>query len=245
MRSFIASMGGPKGGAKASDRALLTHSKPVMELSKDTTHDVVTARATETVAVGGGAEHSKVQSSSSSSFSSSSSSKQKEINPDPVKYPKRKTPLSSSSSSSSSSSLGVSACASVKKSISPQNHSEVKYTVVSSSAVIKLIDAEEEEEEEDDGVLDHSDDIIVQNAKRKKGSVTVKSSGSSDRAVTLVTPECPVSAGDRRAAASASHASRWVCAICTYCHRPEEWQYLQCALCASNRPALSVPSQVC
>jgi hypothetical protein len=110
-------------------------------------------------------------------------------------------------------------------------------------AVIELSDAEEEEEV----VLDHGDDIIVQRAKRKKGSVTVKNGDMGGRAVKLVTPECTVGAGevDRRVAASASHASRWVCAICTYCHRPEEWQYLQCALCASNRPALSLPSQVC
>lgn len=239
MRSFIASMGGPKGGAKALERPLLTHSKPVIEPSKDTSQAVVTvtASAIETVAVVGGAERGVVQSSSSSS--TSSSSKQKEITSEAVKCPKRKTPLSSSSSEG--------ACASVKMSIPSQKHSEAKHTAVSSSAVIELIDVEEEEE--DDVVLDHSDDIIVQRAKRKKGSVTVtmKSSNRSGRAVTHVTPECAVGAGegDRRVAASASHASRWVCAICTYCHRPEEWQYLQCALCASNRPALSVPSQVC
>jgi hypothetical protein len=244
MRSFIASMGGPKGGAKAPDRPLLMHSKPVTEPSNDTMHDIatVTARATETVAIGGLAEHGAVQSSSSSS--SSSSSKPKEVNSEADKCPKRKTPLSSSSSAAAA---GESACASAKKSISSQKHSVAKHTAVSSSAVIELSDAEEEEEEE--VVLDHGDDIIVQRAKRKKGSVTVtmKSRDSSGRAATLVTPECAMSAGegDRRVAASASHASRWVCAICTYCHRPEEWQYLQCALCASNRPALSAPSQVC
>jgi hypothetical protein len=232
MRSFIASMGGPKGGTKAPEGPHLMHSKPVMEPSKDTTQSTSTARATatETVAVGviKGTGHGEAQSSSSSS--SSSSSKPKEINAEAtVKCPKRKTPLSSSSSRES-------ACASVKKSIAPQKYSEAKHTAVSSSAVIELSDAEEEEV-----VLDHSDDTAVQRVKRKKGSVTVtmKSSDRSGRAVTLVTPECAVSAGegDRR-------ASRWVCAICTYCHSPEEWQYLQCALCASNRPALSVPSQV-
>lgn len=243
MRSFIASMGGPKGGAKAPDRPLLMHSKPVMEPSKDTSQAVVTvtAGATEAVAMGRRAEHGAVQSSSSSSSASSSSSKPKEINSEAVKCPKRKTPLSSSSSSRES------ACASVKMSVAPQRYSEVRHTAVSSSAVIELSDAEEEEEEE--VVLDHGDDIIVQRAKRKKGSVTVamKSSDRSGRVVTLVTPECAVSAGegDRRVPANASHTSRWVCAICTYCHRPEEWQYLQCALCASSRPALSAPSQVC
>lgn len=224
MRSFIASMGGPEGGAKAPDRPLLTHSKPVIEPSNDTTQDIGTVTATATVTIGGGAEHGTVQSSSSSS------SKQKLINSEIIKCPKRKTPLPSSSSSS-----GESGCASVKKSIPTQSHSEAKHTAVSSSAVIELSDAEEEV------VLDHSDDIIVQRAKRKKGSDTVKSSDSSGCAVSLVTPECAVSAGDRKVAASASHASRWICAICTYCHRPEEWQYLQCALCASNRPAVSVP----
>ena len=242
MRSFIASMGGPKGGAKAPDRPLLMHSKPVMEPSKDTSQAVVTvtAGATEAVAMGRRAEHGAVQSSSSSSSASSSSSKPKEINSEAVKCPKRKTPLSSSSSSS-----GDRACASVKKSIPPQGYSEAKHTAASSSAVIELSDAEEE----DEGALDSGDDIIVQRVKRKKGPVTVtmKSSDRSGCAEILVTPECSVGAGegDRRVAASASHASRWVCAICTYCHRPEEWQYLQCALCASNRPALSVPSQVC
>ena len=223
MRSFIASMAGPKGGAKAPDRPLLTHSKPVIESFKDTIQAILS--------VGGGAEHDAVQPSSSSS----SSSKQKEINSESVICTKRKTPLTSSSPRES-------AGATVKKSILTQKHCDVKHTAVSSSAVIELCDAEEEEV-----VLDHSDDIIVKRAKRKKGSVTVtvKSSDSSGGAVTLITHECAVSAGDRRVAASASHASRWICAICTYCHRPEEWQYLQCALCASNRPALSVPSQVC
>lgn len=31
----------------------------------------------------------------------------------------------------------------------------------------------------------------------------------------------------------------WTCTVCTYCHRAHERQYLQCAVCACNRPALS------
>ena len=31
----------------------------------------------------------------------------------------------------------------------------------------------------------------------------------------------------------------WICAACTYCHRGQERHYLQCAVCACSRPALS------
>ena len=43
---------------------------------------------------------------------------------------------------------------------------------------------------------------------------------------------------DKKEAASAG-ADAWICAACTYCHRAQERQYLQCAVCACSRPALS------
>jgi rubrerythrin len=36
--------------------------------------------------------------------------------------------------------------------------------------------------------------------------------------------------------------SGWVCTVCTYVHSVEHTMYLQCAICATNRPATSIQS---
>ena len=205
MRSFIASMGGPR----APERAVLAGPKPVMESSKEAFKATAEAAAVR-------AEDQSWQ-----------------IMPVAKKCPKRKRPASTSR---------VSASVVVKEHVATQGKHEAVEKTACSSAVIELSDTEE-------GVSSHSDDIIVQRTRRKGESVIECAADEDGRAVTLVTPAGATAVGGRRAAVAASSSnaskSRWTCSICTYCHRPEEWQYLQCALCASSRPALSMPSPLC
>ena len=223
MRSFIASMGGskpkpmsmPRAEAKTPGSSSLAGSEPITVLTKELSRAVAAP-----VSV---AEHADDQYSNKQTVTV-------------VGCPKRKTP---------SSTLGK------KKDLQSERDSvsihgtcgaKDKDNASCSSAVIELGDAGE-------GALalalDHSDDIIVQRSKRKKGSVIGSVDDGDGRAVTLVTPEGATAARERRVAVAASASqvtgSRWTCAICTYCHRPDEWQYLQCALCSSNRPSLSLP----
>lgn len=215
MRSFIASMGGPKAKpsaeAKTPDSASLADSEPITVSTRELPRAVAAP-----VSV---AEHAQDQYSNKRIVTAEG-------------CPKRKTPVSTSGKKKD-----------LKSESDPVSIHETcgaKDIAVCSSAVIELCDAEE-------GVLalDHSDDIIVQRSKRKKVSVIGSVDDGDGRAVTLVTPEGATAAKERRVAVTASASqvtgSRWICAICTYCHRPDEWQYLQCALCSSNRPSLSLP----
>ena len=223
MRSFIASMGGPKPmpkpmfmprvEAKTPDSSSLSGSEPNIVPTREPSRAIAAP-----VSV---AQHAEDQYSNKRIVTAEG-------------YPKRKTPVSTSGKKKD--------LQSERNPVSIHGTCGDKDKASCSSAVIELCDAEE-------GALalalDHSDDIIVQRSKRKKGSVIGSVDDGDGRAVTLVTPEGATAVRERSVAVAASASqvtgSRWSCAVCTYCHRPDEWQYLQCALCSSNRPSLSLP----